>query len=119
MHASVSERQDSVKIELLVAPDCVPCAKAEALWRDVAHQQGLTLTVLDRREQEGKFLSHRFHLKTFPALVINGKLVAVGVQSREQAESLLCATVAGLESGNNGAGVRSLSWRQPPQDVES
>lgn len=89
MQASVGEGRDQLKIELLVTPDCVPCAKAEALWREVSDKQGLSLTVLDRREREGKYLSRRFHLKTFPALVINGKLVAVGVQSRAEAESLL------------------------------
>lgn len=110
-----SEGRDQMKIELLVAPDCVPCAKAEALWREVSEKQGISLTVLDRRERQGKYLAHCFHLKTFPALVINGKLVAVGVQNREQAESLLCATADGLVRGN----VRNLSLRRLPRTIES
>lgn len=110
MQALASEGHDQVRIELLVTPDCVPCAKAEALWRDVSEREGLTLTVLDRGERQGKYLAHRFRLKTFPALVINGDLVAVGVQSREEAERLLYATGGGLERGN-GATVRNLSVR--------
>ncbi|MGF1614385.1 MAG: thioredoxin family protein [Gammaproteobacteria bacterium] len=81
-----------MKIQLLVTPDCVPCAKAETFWRQISEKQGLSLSVLDTRGGEGKQVARRLRLKTFPALLINGALVAVGVQSPEDAATLLRAT---------------------------
>ena len=88
-----------MKIELLVTPDCAPCEKAEALWREVSAKQGLPLTVLSIRQRAGKYLAHRFRLNTFPAVVIDDRLVAVGVQSYEEAERLLSSAVAKLVAG--------------------
>lgn len=118
MEVSVNEGHNQVKIELLVAPDCAPCTKAVALWRQISEKHGLSLRVLDRREREGEYLSHRFHLKTFPALVMNGKLVAVGVQSHQEAASLLCQPIGGTMCGNDGA-VGGLSSGPPLRDIES
>lgn len=83
-----------MKIELLITGDCVPCRKAEELWRQVCAEQDLTLSVLDVRDQEGKKLFFHLRLHTLPALVIEDKLVAVGVQDPEQAEELLAAARA-------------------------
>ena len=78
-----------MRIELLITGDCVPCRKAERLWREVCEEQGLTLSVVDAQHREGKKVFHRMRLNTLPALLIDGKLVAVGVQSRDQAAELL------------------------------
>lgn len=78
-----------MRIELLIANDCLPCQKAEEVWRGLSEERGLTLSVVDVHGSKGKRLSDYLSLTTVPALMIDGSLVAVGVQDRDQASELL------------------------------
>jgi len=76
-------------IELLVLKECSACRQAEAVWRAVTEERGLELRVLDIDQPEGQAQARRLRLKTVPALVIDGELRAVGVQSPAEAAALL------------------------------
>lgn len=78
-----------MRIELLIADNCLPCRKAEEVWRGMSKERGLALSVLDVHGSEGKQLSDRLGLTALPALMIDGNLVAVGVQSPDQVAELL------------------------------
>ena len=78
-----------MKVQLLVSDSCVPCARAETIWRGVVSERDLDFTVVDMAEPEGQRLANRLHLKTIPALVVDGTLVAIGVQSPEEARALV------------------------------
>lgn len=81
-----------MKVELLVARDSEPCAKAIALWRSISQYRGHTLTVLPVEDPEGKRLQTQLGLRALPAVLLDGQLVAVGLQSEAQALDLLrCA----------------------------
>jgi hypothetical protein len=78
-----------MKIELIVSGVCPFCLEAEKVWREVAANCGCEFYVVDIAEPEGAALAQRLNLKTVPALLIDGALRAVGVQSPEEALLLL------------------------------
>ncbi|BAN34049.1 hypothetical protein SCD_n00200 [Sulfuricella denitrificans skB26] len=78
-----------MKIELIVSGSCPFCLEAEKVWRAAAADHGFEFSVVDIIQPEGAALTQRLNLQTVPALLIGGKLRAVGVQSPEEALTLL------------------------------
>lgn len=79
-----------MEIWLLVRSDCPSCRDARTVWQAATAERGLSFHCLDAEaDPEGRQLAERHSLKTFPAVVIDGQLKAVGVQSRAQARALL------------------------------
>ena len=74
-----------MKVELLVSEWCNACKQAEQVWRQVAMEKQIDFAVLDMAQQEGRAFVSRLRLKTVPALVIDGELRGVGVQTLAQA----------------------------------
>ena len=78
-----------MKIELIVSGACPFCLEAEKVWREVAADRGCEFYVVDIAQPEGAALVQDLKLQTVPALLIDGTLRAVGVQSRGEALTLL------------------------------
>ncbi|HKJ76627.1 MAG TPA: thioredoxin family protein [Gammaproteobacteria bacterium] len=79
-----------MEIWLLVRADCPTCVDARAVWRQAAAEKGVRFHCVDAEDDpEGRRLAERAGLRTFPAVIIDGQLKAVGVQSRAQALALL------------------------------
>ena len=78
-----------MKIELIVSGGCPFCGEAEKIWREVTSHRGFEFSVVDLAQPEGTALAQRLKLQTVPALLIDGTLRAVGVQSPEEALTLL------------------------------
>lgn len=82
---------EPMKVELLVTRDSPSCRKAENLWRSICENENLTLRVTEDASPEGQRALTRLGLRALPAVLLNGRLVAVGVQTRDQALELLRA----------------------------
>jgi hypothetical protein len=80
-----------MRVELLVTRDSSSCRKAEILWRSICENENLTLRVLEDGSPEGQHVLTRLELHALPAVLLDGRLVAVGVQTRDQALELLRA----------------------------
>ncbi len=80
-----------MKIELLVSEWCPTCPAAERVWREVAAERDIELALVDLAQFEGRELARRLGIRTIPAVVLDGVLAAVGVQSLAEARQ----TVAG------------------------
>lgn len=78
-----------MKVELLVSRDTPLCARAEKIWRDVARERDIQLSVVDMDGPEGKALAVRWRLSAVPAILVDDDLVAIGVLSLEQARHLV------------------------------
>lgn len=78
-----------MKIKLIVSGVCPFCQEAEKVWRAVAADHGLEFSVADISQPEGMALAQRLQLQIVPAILIDGTLRAVGVQSPEEALTLL------------------------------
>ncbi len=78
-----------MKVQLLVSSGSAPCDQAEQVWRGVAAERELDFSVVNLDQPEGRELVERLQLQAIPALVVDGVLVAIGVQSAEEAHELV------------------------------
>jgi len=78
-----------MKVQLVVSDSCAPCDQAEAVWRMVAAECEMDFAVVHLDSPEGQWIVNRWRLRTVPALVIDDKLVAIGVQSPVEARALV------------------------------
>lgn len=78
-----------MKVQLLVSEWCASCHQAERIWSEVAQERDFDYQVVDMAQPEGKALVSQLRLKTIPALLIDGELKAIGVQSRPEALALV------------------------------
>ncbi len=70
-----------MEVRLLVSKWCPVCPQAEQVWNEVARRQPIDYQALDIAEPAGRALVANLRVRTVPALVVDGKLVAVGLQS--------------------------------------
>ena len=80
-----------MEVEALVMQDCPSCVKAVAQWKAVCAEQGIPVHVHDTKSERGRLLVARFDLKALPAILIDGKLKAVGVPTAEQVREILAS----------------------------
>ncbi|MDA8389313.1 MAG: thioredoxin family protein [Gammaproteobacteria bacterium] len=78
-----------MEVRLLVSQWCPVCPQAEAVWAEVAKRHPIDYRVLDIAKPEGRTLVAGLRIRTVPAVVIDGGLKAVGVQSMHDALALL------------------------------
>lgn len=76
-------------VQLLVSEWCTPCRAAEAVWQRVAERRDIIFEVLDMAQPEARAIAQRHSLRSVPAVVIDEKLMGVGVQTLEQALGLV------------------------------
>ena len=80
-----------MKVELLVSEWCASCHEAERIWRQVAEEKDIDFQVVDMAQPEGRELATRLRVRSIPALVIDGELKGVGVQTLEEARALVAS----------------------------
>lgn len=78
-----------IKVQLLVSEWCSPCRAAEDVWRKVADRREITFEVLDMAQPEARALAQSLRIRTIPALIINGELRGLGVQTMTEALELV------------------------------
>lgn len=78
-----------MKIELVVSGDCDYCLEAQRVWREIAAERDMEFALLDISLPRHAELLQRLKLQTVPALLLDGVLRAVGVQSRVEALALI------------------------------
>ncbi|MDA8361628.1 MAG: thioredoxin family protein [Gammaproteobacteria bacterium] len=79
----------AMEVRLLVSQWCPVCPQAEAVWAEVARRHSLDYRVLDIAKPEGRTLVADLRIRTVPAVVVDGQLKAVGVQSVNDALALV------------------------------
>jgi hypothetical protein len=94
-----------MKVELLVSEWCPTCPQAERVWREVAAERDFRFAVLDLAQVEGREVAQRLRIRTIPAVVVDGALAGVGVQSPDEARRLVAAAPARAKSGPLHAGI--------------
>ena len=78
-----------MKLQLLVSKWCPTCPAAESVWAGVASREGLSLEVLDVGDPAGRQIAVELGIRSVPAIVIDGKLRAVGTCTSTDALALL------------------------------
>ncbi len=94
-----------MKVELLVSEWCPTCPQAERVWSAVAAEREIEFAVIDLAQQEGRELAHRLRVRTIPAIVIDGELKAVGVQTMAEALQMVAAALPRRRASPRHAGM--------------
>lgn len=94
-----------MKVELLVSEWCASCHQSEKIWREVAAEKDIEFAVLDMAQPEGRALVSRLRLKTIPAVVIDGELKGIGVQTFAEARDWVAAAPARQKTDMQHAGL--------------
>lgn len=62
---------------------------AEIIWRDACQNSGVTLEVVNPDNAQYQPLVEQLHLNSFPALLQDNRVLAVGIPTAESARKLL------------------------------
>ncbi|HEY8555409.1 MAG TPA: thioredoxin family protein [Burkholderiales bacterium] len=88
--------EPSVELQLFVSPSFAPCLQAERVWREIAAEAGVELAVIDIESEHGRAVASELGLAMVPAIAVDGRLVAIGVQTHDEARSVLADAVSGV-----------------------
>lgn len=67
-----------MKLQLLLDDHCHTCLETERVWRRVCEENGQTLEVHRTESETGRALAASLDLHMFPALIVDGRVRAVG-----------------------------------------
>lgn len=89
-----------MEIFLLTTDWCESCREAEALWRQVCEESGTAFRALNIEEDEqARAFAERLTLSSYPALLCDGKVLAVGLPSAEKARELISSLLVKAKTG--------------------
>ena len=83
-----------MKLILLLAGPYSSCQKTQQVWTDACLKQNIELDAIDLEHDEGQALADQLNLKSFPALINNNKVIAVGNPDIQKAEKFIADLLA-------------------------
>lgn len=78
-----------MKLQLFVSESFAPCREAERVWRAAAADCGCEFAVVDINREPGRELAARMRVHVVPAVALDDRLLAIGVQTPDEALSLV------------------------------
>ena len=78
-----------VKIYLLLSGSYPSCQQTRQVWQEACEQFGLELISYDIEDTRGETLARTLAVNTFPALIVENKVCAVGHPNRGSAYDLI------------------------------
>lgn len=73
---------------LILAGPYSSCNETQRIWEKLCVDKGIKLTVFDLTNEDGKNLANKLNIKSFPALIIDNKVIAVGHPNEETAKNV-------------------------------
>lgn len=84
-----------MKLQLFISHAFAPCRDAEFVWNQVAHEHDVALGIVDIDSPGGRDLAERMRVTVVPAIAVDNRLLAIGVQTIAEARDLM-ASVGGM-----------------------
>lgn len=78
-----------MKAILILAGPYSSCVATQNIWQDSCSKHAIEFEMHDLTEIVGKELAEKLNIKSFPALIVNDKVVAVGHPDEQAAEKLI------------------------------
>ena len=82
-----------MKAILLLAGPYASCHATQLIWKNICDAHAVNLQSYDLTNAQGKTLSIKHNIKSFPALIVNNEIIAVGHPSEESAEKIMRALI--------------------------
>lgn len=77
-----------MKAILILAGPFSSCDSTKNIWQDLCAKSNLELETYDLSEVIGKDIAAKHNIKSFPALIVKDKVVAVGHPNKEVARQV-------------------------------
>ena len=74
-------------IIVLAGPDS-SCDATKKIWQNICKKNNIDFETYEANNESGKHILIKYNVKSFPALIINEKVVAVGHPDKNSAEKL-------------------------------
>lgn len=84
-----------MKLQLLIAGQYPTCLEAKDIWQSVCDQNGLSLEIIELDNEQGQALIDNLKLKSFPVLIADSKVRAVGRPDPRIAQDIIHALTIG------------------------
>ena len=78
-----------MKLILLLAGPYSSCMKTQQVWEEACLNVNIELEVFDLESNRGQQLAEHLNLKSFPALILNNKVIAVGNPNEQKAAKII------------------------------
>lgn len=78
-----------MKAVLILAGHYSSCHKTEMIFQKICDEKGIQLTVCKLTDKMGKIFIKDLNLKSFPALIVNNKVLAVGHPDEKSAKEII------------------------------
>ncbi|MBI3547375.1 MAG: hypothetical protein HY081_12410 [Gammaproteobacteria bacterium] len=78
-----------MKIELFVSPTFAPCEDASRIWSTAASEHDASFSIIDINSPDGHAYAQRLGVHAVPLVVIDGKPLALRVQTLVEARQLV------------------------------
>ncbi|MFV1982948.1 MAG: hypothetical protein ACC657_05345 [Thiohalomonadales bacterium] len=78
-----------MKLILVITGRYTSCKLSQKIWQDECLKQNIDLDVIDLENENGKTYSKLLNLKSFPALIFNKNIIAVGHPDVQTAENII------------------------------
>ena len=83
-----------MQLQLILAGTYDTCKDTQKVWETVCNEHQLSLETFDIEKPEGEKLASQLAIKSFPALVVDGKIKAVGHPDIDKARAMIKAMLA-------------------------
>ena len=85
-----------MKIQLILARNTTPGQHTEEVWQSVCNKSATSLLVHDIKSLEARTLIDQINIKTFPTLIANEKIIAVGNPDHQTASHIIQSLLSGI-----------------------
>jgi len=78
-----------MKAVLILAGPYSSCKATQLIWEKLCGDKGITLEIFNLTNKYGQEFAANLNIKSFPALIIENKVVAVGHPNEQTAEKVI------------------------------
>ncbi len=78
-----------MKLTLILAGPYSSCTETRAIWSDACQAQQIDVEIFNLDDEQGENMACQYNLKTFPALIHDHKIIAVGHPSKDDAIKII------------------------------
>jgi len=89
-----------MNIQLVLAGHYTSCKETEKIWSVACLQHGIELEVLNLEKPDGEMLSLELNISSYPALIVNKIVKAVGNPDQDTANKIINKIVQENISGH-------------------
>ena len=79
----------AIHLQLLIAAQLPTCLETRDIWVHACQHHGVPLEVIELEDPAGQQLADELGLKSFPVLIADGKVRAVGRPKQQDATAIL------------------------------